>query len=391
MTRRARERAPRPRTSTAPGSRGRRRSARRAARARASRPRGPVRNARAAGAADHAGDQRGCPRAGGARPAPPPSRRRSPRRRSAAAAGSVCTTSPIADRRTSERLHRAELLEELPRVVVLGIAHDGHSAAVRPHHLALGDRLGGVVRPLAVDVGPQGEEQPRSRRPPSNTTTWSTARSAATSSARSRLRQHRPAGALEPPHRVVAVDAHDEHVRLRPARPRGSGRARRAARRSSRWRGRPSGPARALARTLARDLVERADLSRAVLTTHADRRAGRGDRRRGPQQLRARRPWPSRASSPRCRPRSWRGRPPPSGVAPRGEGQGEGRRSRCRRRPSRRPPGRCRRSGCACVGRPGSNSAMPSLPRVTSTAADLQPAQQRAARGLQPPRGRGRW
>ena len=43
--------------------------------------------------------------------------------------------------------------------MVLRVADDRHAAPDRAHHVALGNRLGGVVRALAVHVRPDAEQQ----------------------------------------------------------------------------------------------------------------------------------------------------------------------------------------------------------------------------------------
>ena len=139
------------------------RVARSAAAARASAPRSA--EAPRGRGGDDLRHRAGCPRSERARRRlHHPVRRRHPRSRSAAATGQ--RVHDVADRGephdeapSPSSAEPPEPVEQLARVVVLGIADDGHAPAVRAHHLALGHRLRRVVGALAVHVGPQGEEQ----------------------------------------------------------------------------------------------------------------------------------------------------------------------------------------------------------------------------------------
>ena len=167
-----------------------------------------------------------------------------PRCRSAAATGSVCTTSPMAESRTRSAF-----------IAGAAPAASGCRGPSRRRRWPPGPRR--TAPPRARAPSPACSRCPCSGRPgagrgsarvtssSANTTTWSTSRSAATSSRAVAFRHHRTAFALQPAHRGVAVDADHQHVRFRARALRGSARGRRAGRRSSRWPGRPSGPRRA--------------------------------------------------------------------------------------------------------------------------------------------------
>ena len=95
--------------------------------------------------------------------------------------------------------------------MALRIADDGDAAAVRPDGLALGDRLGRVVRALAVHIRPQHAEQPIDRAIRKHDDVVDAAQRR--NQLRARLGRHqRPAWTFQRPHRRVVVHRDDQPI-----------------------------------------------------------------------------------------------------------------------------------------------------------------------------------
>ena len=111
-----------------------------------------------------------------------------------------------------------DLGDHVPGRVRLRIPGDRDPAARGEHRRALGHRLRRVVGPLRVDRRAEERDRAASAVSSSKTTTWSTARSDATSSARSAAGMRGRPGPLRRRTAASAVDAHDQEVAQR-ARP----------------------------------------------------------------------------------------------------------------------------------------------------------------------------
>ena len=121
----------------------------------------------------------------------------------------------VADGRRAEdeHLHLRILASRSRGVVVLRVAHDRHPPPVGADDVAFGHGLRRVVRALAVDVGPEREQQPSHVvLGEDDHVVHAPERGHEKGAIRRRL--DGPALALEPAHGLVGVDPHHQDVRL---------------------------------------------------------------------------------------------------------------------------------------------------------------------------------
>ena len=214
-----------------------------------------------------------------------------------------------------------------------------------------------------------------------------------------RRHQLRPAAAartgrpapLQPRHRPIVVHGDDQAIGLGGRALRGSARARRAARRSSRWRRRCVRPAARSAATRASSSLgdyvtwinAHASCEPAIRLTSAIRLARPASqdprsldrtippigtvRQQWPAAVRRPTRWRCRASSRRCRRRSWPAAPPRRTIAPAASASAIVAIT-VSPAPVTSAISSLPKIGMWTVGSFGSKSAMPRLPRVTSTA-----------------------